>query len=150
MHQSHTMCFSVLILGIQEILTVSAISTVTGIIHGVCKAIWTSLMDEVLPVPTAEDWATVAKDFKNEWQFPNCLGAIDGKHVQIKAPKNSRSLFFNYKKTYSIACIVFHRTSKGKADGASTGNFDEGQKGILPSTLLIYYAVLHYLLDYIT
>ena len=41
------------------------------------------------------------RDFDLMWQFPNCCGAIDGKHVAIRCPSRSGSTFFNYKKTFS-------------------------------------------------
>ena len=39
----------------------------------------------------------IADGFYIKWDIPNCLGAIDGKHVNIQAPANSGSLFYNYK-----------------------------------------------------
>ena len=38
--------------------------------------------------------------------FPIVLGAIDGKHVMIQYPFNSRSLFYNYKSYFSIVLLA--------------------------------------------
>ena len=50
-----------------------------------------------MPLPTEEQWKYIADDFYRKCNIPNCLGAIDGKHVNIQAPANSGSLFYNYK-----------------------------------------------------
>ena len=41
------------------------------------------------------------------WQFPNCLGAINGKHVNLRAPPKSSTLFHNYKGFFSILLVAF-------------------------------------------
>ncbi|XP_059895044.1 uncharacterized protein LOC132447999 [Gadus macrocephalus] len=59
-----------------------------------------------MAVPTAEEWRVVAERFEERWNFPLCCGAIDGKHVVLKAPANSGSQFFNYKGTFSIVLLA--------------------------------------------
>ena len=43
--------------------------------------------------------------FASCWNFPNCIGTLDGKHV-IKQPKNNRSYFFYYKIKFSLILMI--------------------------------------------
>ena len=43
-----------------------------------------------LQVPTTEkEWADIANEYEELWNFSNCVGAIDGKHMNMKCPVNS-------------------------------------------------------------
>ena len=80
--------------------------TVARIVGEVCKDIWDCLVTELMPVPLKDDWRAIADGFLQEWNFPNCVGSIDGKHVVVQAPSNSGSLYFNYKHTFSIVLLA--------------------------------------------
>lgn len=70
--------------------------TFGSVIDEVCDAILIALKDEYKSFADI-DWLSVANQFNAKWNLPNCLGAIDGKHVAIRCPKNAGSLFYNYK-----------------------------------------------------
>jgi hypothetical protein len=55
----------------------------------------------VMPNPSAESWRVIELGFL-KWNFPNCIGAIDGKHVMIQAPGCGGFLYFNYKKYFPL------------------------------------------------
>lgn len=59
-----------------------------------------------MPKPTREKWTRIAMEFDEKWNFPNCIGAIDGKHFRIRAPRNSGSIYMNYKKFFSIVLLA--------------------------------------------
>ncbi|XP_064097638.1 uncharacterized protein LOC135209029 [Macrobrachium nipponense] len=60
-------------------------------------------LEKVMKCPkTPEEWNDVAKWFASKWNYFNCVGALDGKHVVIKKPMGGGSLYFNYKKFHSI------------------------------------------------
>jgi len=52
------------------------------------------------------DWLEISNVFYVKTNFPNCLGAIDGKHIRCKNPSNSGSLFFNCKKFFSVVLMA--------------------------------------------
>lgn len=81
-------------------------STVYKIIHETCKEIWNVLQPLVLKVPSNEDWKTISDGFMTSWQFSNCLGAIDGRHMRVQAPRNSGSNYFNYKQFFSMVMMA--------------------------------------------
>uniref|UniRef100_T1IHT3 DDE Tnp4 domain-containing protein n=1 Tax=Strigamia maritima TaxID=126957 RepID=T1IHT3_STRMM len=63
------------------------------ILDEVCLAIINGLKQEVTPVMNEENWLQVARDFNEVWNFPHCLGAINGKYVDIEYPRNYQTVF---------------------------------------------------------
>lgn len=61
------------------------VATASKIIYEVCQAIWNNLAPIVIPANyKEEDWLKIAEEFKAMWDFPHCIGAIDGKHIVIQ------------------------------------------------------------------
>lgn len=82
-------------------------STISGIIKDTVKAIYTVLKDDFLKFPSsAEEWKAVSHDIYERWNFPNCLGAMDGKHFVIESPIKSGSTFYNYKNCFSVVLLA--------------------------------------------
>ncbi|KAG8230426.1 hypothetical protein J437_LFUL015447 [Ladona fulva] len=75
---------------------------VRNIVYEMCEAIWDGFCKQHLPLPTTDQWKSIASDFYNKWNFPNCIGCIDGKHVRIRCPKETGSMFFNYKRYFTV------------------------------------------------
>ncbi|XP_073450782.1 cyclic AMP-responsive element-binding protein 3-like protein 3 isoform X2 [Aquarana catesbeiana] len=74
--------------------------------HSAGKATQTSTCVAFQQPSTPQEWQTVASHFAQRWDFPNCRGAIDRKHVHIVPPPNSGSYYYNYKGFNSIVMLA--------------------------------------------
>lgn len=82
-------------------------STVCKIIQETTDGIWDALKEVYFKAPsTTKNWIDISKEFEQEWNFPNCLGAIDGKHIAMECPQNGGSAYFNYKNFHSIVLMA--------------------------------------------
>ncbi|XP_069588426.1 uncharacterized protein [Ranitomeya imitator] len=82
------------------------ISTIAGIVKVTCRALWDTLHQQYIPNPTMDIWLQSADNFEKLCHFPNCLGAVDGKHIRILKPAGSGSEYLNYKKYFSIVLMA--------------------------------------------
>ena len=82
-------------------------STINGIVEEVCNELWKALSEKyVRPPSSAEEWRTISNDFFELWNMPHCIGALDGKHVCIRKPSHSGSLWHNYKGFFSMVLLA--------------------------------------------
>ncbi|KAM4045383.1 uncharacterized protein ACNLHF_009211 [Anomaloglossus baeobatrachus] len=81
-------------------------STIAVIVRHTCDMIWQHLKEEMMPQPNRQDWLKISKGFKDCVDFPNCIGALDGKHFRVKKPPNSGSRYFNFHKFFSVVILA--------------------------------------------
>ena len=73
-------------------------NTISSIISEVCRAIVLEYKNEMIPCPSSpEEWSPIAEEFQRRWNLPHACGALDGKHVAIRRPARTGSLYHNYK-----------------------------------------------------
>ncbi|XP_065675590.1 uncharacterized protein LOC136091806 [Hydra vulgaris] len=83
-------------------------TTIGKIIIETCKVILNVICKKgyLLAPSSQKEWLEISFEFDERWNFPHCLGAIDGKYVIIQSPVRSGSMYFNYKKTFSIVLLA--------------------------------------------
>ena len=84
-----------------------ASQTIEKFVPEVCDAITGAYQDQVMQWPTLpEDWLLVESVFRQRWNFPHALGALDGSHIPIRCPQGAGSLFHNCKGFHSIVLLA--------------------------------------------
>ena len=69
------------------------------------------MKERCIPLPDENTWNEIAKGFQIHANFPNCLGAVDGKHIRVVKPEQSGSLYMNYKHFFLIALLAIADTN---------------------------------------
>lgn len=59
-----------------------------------------------MPVPTQDKLKHVADRFEVLWNLPNCIGALNGKHIRIEKFPHTGSENFNYKNFHSTVLMA--------------------------------------------
>lgn len=81
--------------------------TISRIIPEMCRVIYEVLRNEYLQIPTTSaEWQKIADNYFELWNVPNCIGAMDGRHIEFKAPLSDGSLYHNYKGSNSIILLA--------------------------------------------
>ena len=79
------------------------------IVRGTCQAIWECLLPLYISGMDRDFWMKISQDFNEQTQFPNRIGAIDGKYIRIRKPDKSGSELFNYKSFFSGVLLVIYQ-----------------------------------------
>ena len=81
-------------------------TTVREIVTDTCDVIWERLKPAYMSARDKNDWIRTANEFYYRTNFPNCIGAVDGKQIRIRNPNESGSQFFNYKNFFSMVLMA--------------------------------------------
>lgn len=80
--------------------------SISRIVMEVCQALYEIMGPKYLATPKSqEDWLKISEKFEARWNFPNALGAVDGKRILLQQPKNSGSHYHDYKGMFQICFL---------------------------------------------
>ena len=77
-------------------------ASVCHITEEFCSSVVNNMLEDYIKIPVGEELDKVIAEFKHKWGFPQCVGAIDGSHIPVKAPVEFHADYYNRKGWYSI------------------------------------------------
>ena len=77
-------------------------SLVCLIVREVCHAVCKTSLPKYITFPQGDKLWRVVEGFKNKYGFPQCVGAIDGSHIQIISPNEFPADCFKRKGWHSV------------------------------------------------
>ncbi|XP_013112521.2 uncharacterized protein LOC106090773 [Stomoxys calcitrans] len=112
-------------------------TTIRNLVLETCEILYEILGPIYLREPTSEDFLKIAQDFRNTWKLPNCVGVIDGKHINLKKPR--RTLLEEYNLTAMTSLVLMAACDAKHRFRSATVTVEAHQstfaKGIMNNTL---------------
>ena len=82
-------------------------NTISLFIPEVCQALIDEYQGEVFAFPTNPDeWKEVTQKYCERWSFHHPSGALGRKHIAIRSPRHSGTLYYSYKGFFSIILLA--------------------------------------------
>ena len=76
-----------------------------AIIPEVCTAVAAALKPTYGCLPRGDDWLVISAEFRDYWNLPNAIGALDSRHFKLTRPPGSGATCYNYKGFYSMVLM---------------------------------------------
>lgn len=121
-------------------------STVGQIVAETTQIIWDVMNGYWMSKPNKDLWKNIAKRYGSLWNLPNCIGSIDGKHIQIEKLPNTGSSNFNYK-AYNSIVLLAYCDANGLFSMADTGYAGRNSDGGIFRASAMNYHITHSQLD---
>lgn len=81
--------------------------TVANILHEFCSIIVEIFLNRLIKFPTKhQEIQETIDSFFIKYDYPMCLGSVDGTHIAVEPPLGEDTDYFNYKKHHSIILLA--------------------------------------------
>lgn len=78
------------------------IATVKTVVNNRMAILWNTFQPIHMAIPTIADFLTISQQFYEKWDFSNCLGAIDGRHIARRSLHNQDRFTKTTKNLFSV------------------------------------------------
>lgn len=107
------------------------------ITYKTCLAIWENMRKIAFIELNENKWIGIANGFNKNANYSNYIDAIDGKHTRVINPSGSASLYYNYKKYFSIVLLAVRDTD------CKLTYIDNGAYGKCSNSSIFKHSVFH-------